>query len=110
MGLAACSISPSGGPTAPLAPASSAPSGSPVRIGKLDEVNVGDTAAGKANGRTVVVVRTEDHNVVAYDATCTHAGCTVAPAGRNFECSCHGSSFNGSDGSVITGPSTGTGS
>ncbi|WP_395400525.1 Rieske (2Fe-2S) protein [Arthrobacter sp. UC242_113] len=41
---------------------------------------------------------------VRYDATCTHAGCPVAPAGTTFECPCHGSTFNGSDGSVISGP------
>lgn len=80
------------------------PPGRPVRIGKLSEVNVGDTATGKANGRTVVIFRAEDRKILAYDATCTHAGCMVAPAGTTFECPCHGSTYNGSDGSVITGP------
>lgn len=104
LGLCACSVSPSGGTAVPLAPGASAPPGRPFRIGKLSEINVGDTATGKANGRTVVVFRPEDRKVVAYDATCTHAGCPVAPAGTNFECPCHGSTFRGSDGSVITGP------
>ncbi|MET3932242.1 Rieske (2Fe-2S) protein [Arthrobacter sp. OAP107] len=104
LALSACSVSPAGSATVPEAPGASAPPGRPFRIGRLSEVNVGDTATGKANGRTVVVFRPEDRTVVAYDATCTHAGCAVAPAGMNFECPCHGSAFKGSDGSVITGP------
>ncbi|MFE4541114.1 ubiquinol-cytochrome c reductase iron-sulfur subunit [Arthrobacter sp. NPDC056727] len=104
LALSACSVPPSGSTTAPDAPGASASPGRPFRIGKLSDVGVGDTATGKANGRTVVVYRPEDRKVVAYDATCTHAGCPVAPAGTNFECPCHGSTFNGSDGGVITGP------
>ena len=103
LALSACSVSPTGSPTAPGAPASSPP-GRPLRIAKLSEVDVGGTASGKANGRTVVIFRIEDRKVLAYDATCTHAGCLVAPAGTTFECPCHGSTYNGSDGSVITGP------
>jgi Rieske Fe-S protein len=80
------------------------PAGTPVRIGKLSEVKVGDTATGNANGKTVVIFRPEERKVVAYDATCTHAGCPVAPAGQGFECPCHGSTFKGSDGSVTNGP------
>ncbi|MFE5836405.1 ubiquinol-cytochrome c reductase iron-sulfur subunit [Arthrobacter sp. NPDC056493] len=104
LALSACSVSPSGSSAVPADPGASAPSGRPFRIGKLSDVNVGGSATGKANGKTVVVFRPEDRQVVAYDATCTHAGCTVAPAGTNFECPCHGSTFNGSDGSVISGP------
>jgi Rieske Fe-S protein len=104
LALSACSVSPSGSTTVPAVPGSSAPPGRPFRIGKLSEVNVGSAATGKANGRTVVIFRPENRKVVAYDATCTHAGCSVAPAGTNFECPCHGSTFNGTDGSVITGP------
>ncbi|MBD1543607.1 Rieske (2Fe-2S) protein [Arthrobacter sp. IA7] len=102
--LSACSVAPTGSTTVPAAPDASAPPGHPFRIGKLSDINVGDTATGKANGRTVVVFRPEDRKVVAYDATCTHAGCTVAPVGTTFECPCHGSTFNGSDGSVVSGP------
>lgn len=104
LALSACSGPPSGSTTAPTAHDSSEPRGKPVRIGKLSEVSVGDTATGKANGRTVVVFRADERRVLAYDATCTHNGCPVAPAGTGFECPCHGSTFNGSDGSVISGP------
>src|SRR4051812_30770980 len=104
LALSACSVAPTGSTTVPAAPDASAPPSHPFRIGKLSDINVGDTATGKANGRTVVVFRPEDRKVLAYDATCTHAGCTVAPAGTTFECPCHGSTFNGSDGSVVSGP------
>jgi cytochrome b6-f complex iron-sulfur subunit len=104
LALSACSVAPTDNTTVPAAPDASAPPGHPFRIGKLNDINVGDTATGKANGRTVVVFRPEDRKVVAYDATCTHAGCTVAPARTIFECPCHGSTFNGSDGSVVSGP------
>ncbi|RKR19938.1 nitrite reductase/ring-hydroxylating ferredoxin subunit [Arthrobacter oryzae] len=102
--LSACAASPSDTSTAPAAAGASAPAGTPVRIGKLSEVKVGDTATGNANGKTVVIFRPSDKKVLAYDATCTHAGCPVAPAGQGFTCPCHGSTFKGSDGSVITGP------
>ena len=104
LALSACSVAPSQSAAAPGAAGASAPAGTPVRIGKLSEVKVGDTATGNANGKNVVIFRPEDRKVLAYDATCTHAGCPVAPAGAEFACPCHGSTFKGSDGSVITGP------
>lgn len=86
------------------AAASSVPAGTPVRVGKLSDVKVGGTATGKVNGKAVVIFRPDEKTVLAYDAACTHAGCPVAPAGGDFECPCHGSSFKGTDGGVIQGP------
>jgi Rieske Fe-S protein len=102
--LSACSTSPADSQASSPAAAASKPAGTPVRVGKLTDVKVGDTATGTANGKTVVIFRAEDRKVLAYDATCTHAGCPVAPAGQEFHCPCHGSAFKGSDGSVIAGP------
>jgi cytochrome b6-f complex iron-sulfur subunit len=104
LALSACSVSTTVAPasTAPADP--SVPAGTPVRVGKLSEVAVGGTATGKVNGKTVVIFRPDDKSVLAYDATCTHAGCPVAPAGADFKCPCHGSAFKGSDGSVVNGP------
>ena len=31
-------------------------------------------------------------------------GCTVAPAGAQLKCPCHGSVYKASDGSVVNGP------
>ena len=103
LALSACTESPTGTP-ATTAAGPSVPAGTAVRVGKLSEVKVGGTATGQFNGKTVVIFRSDDKTVLAYDATCTHAGCPVAPAGEDFECPCHGSSFKGSDGSVIQGP------
>jgi cytochrome b6-f complex iron-sulfur subunit len=41
---------------------------------------------------------------VAFSAICTHQGCTVAPAGRQFRCPCHGSVYDAATGKVIDGP------
>lgn len=103
LGLSACAASPTAAP-ATTAAGPSVPAGTAVRVGKLSDVKVGATATGNINGKTVVIFRQDDKTVLAYDAACTHAGCPVAPAGEDFECPCHGSSFKGSDGSVIQGP------
>jgi len=104
LGLSACSGSGTDTPASTAAAGPSVPAGTAVRIGKLSEVNVGATATGKINGKTVVIFRKDAKTVLAYDAACTHAGCPVAPAGEDFQCPCHGSSFKGSDGSVVNGP------
>ncbi|MDQ0754595.1 Rieske (2Fe-2S) protein [Arthrobacter sp. B3I4] len=109
LGGSAVALSACAGPGQDAAASSAAagpavPAGTPVRVGKLSDVQVGGSASGKVNGKAVVVFRPTENTVVAYDAACTHAGCPVAPAGGEFDCPCHGSSFKGSDGSVITGP------
>ncbi|HZS40499.1 MAG TPA: Rieske 2Fe-2S domain-containing protein, partial [Polyangia bacterium] len=55
----------------------------------------------------VIVVRKSNTELDALDATCTHAGCTVAFSAGNgdLECPCHGSRY-GLDGSVLAPPST----
>jgi cytochrome b6-f complex iron-sulfur subunit len=58
LALSACSVAPTDNKTVPAAPDASAPPGHPFRIGKLNDINVGDTATGKANGRTVVCLQT----------------------------------------------------
>ena len=104
LALAACAGPSQDTSASPAAAGPSAPAGTPVWVGKLSDVKVGGAATGKVNGKPVVIFRPDDKTVMAYDAACTHAGCTVAPAGGNFDCPCHGSSFKGSDGSVINGP------
>jgi Rieske Fe-S protein len=41
---------------------------------------------------------------VAFSAICTHMGCTVAPAGSELHCPCHGSRYNALTGAVLQGP------
>ncbi|MCY0904322.1 ubiquinol-cytochrome c reductase iron-sulfur subunit [Arthrobacter sp. H14-L1] len=78
--------------------------GTPVRVGRLADLAVGTTGGTKANGKDIVLFRRDEKSVLAYSAICTHAGCTVAAAGKKFDCPCHGSSFQAADGTVITGP------
>ncbi|HEV2138409.1 MAG TPA: Rieske (2Fe-2S) protein [Nitrososphaerales archaeon] len=40
----------------------------------------------------------------AFSATCTHAPCTVAYAGSQVQCPCHGAVFDPSNGNVLAGP------
>ena len=104
LALSSCAASPTDTPASTAAAGPSAPAGTAARVGKLSDVKVGGTATGKIDGKTVVIFRKDETTVLAYDATCTHAGCPVAPAGEDFQCPCHGSSFKGSDGSVANGP------
>ena len=104
LALSACAGPGTGTAASTAAAAPAVPAGTAVRVGKLSDVSVGGTATGKVNGKTVVIFRPDEKTVLAYDATCTHAGCPVAPAGADFACPCHGSSFKGADGSVVNGP------
>jgi Rieske Fe-S protein len=40
----------------------------------------------------------------AFSAICPHQGCTVGYGGGQFQCPCHGSTFDGSTGAVLSGP------
>ncbi|HKD74779.1 MAG TPA: Rieske 2Fe-2S domain-containing protein, partial [Ktedonobacterales bacterium] len=54
-----------------------------------------------------VLIRLASGNVVAYDATCTHAGCTVQydPSSQQLVCPCHGAAFDPAhNASVLAGP------
>lgn len=71
-----------------------------------------------ASGRTVtfvdpitgdpgIVLKLADGSIVAFDAVCTHAGCTVEydPSYRLLVCPCHGAAFDPSHGAqVVEGP------
>jgi menaquinol-cytochrome c reductase iron-sulfur subunit len=51
------------------------------------------------------VVRTDDHNVVAYKPACTHLACAYhwESQDKKFLCPCHGSEFS-VEGKVLAGP------
>ncbi len=56
-----------------------------------------------------VLVHLPNDQFAAYDAVCTHAGCTVAynAGSKHLECPCHGSVFDpAKQGSVLTGPAS----
>jgi Rieske Fe-S protein len=55
----------------------------------------------------VVVIRGKDNSVWAFDAICTHAGCTVSEVTTDsINCPCHGSRFDSQTGKVTHGPAT----
>lgn len=66
-----------------------------------------DVAAGwEKRQKTAFLVR-RGEQVIALDATCTHAGCTVRPGGASgaFVCPCHGGEFS-LDGEPVKRPVT----
>lgn len=122
--LAACSQAKS--PSAPATRAqaggsddSSSPTGSSVTTGgtsganaaaplaKLSDIKVGEAvAATGADGSKIIISRPTATTVAAFSAVCTHQGCTVAPAGKELDCPCHGSVYNATTGEVINGPAS----
>lgn len=75
-----------------------------VAIAKVADVPVGNAIAATLSGKPVLVSQPSAGTVVAFSAICTHMGCTVAPAGREFHCPCHGSVYDAATGAVKKGP------
>ncbi len=80
-------------------------------IGNISQVPVNNvfpfTLA--ANGDPGVVIHLSEEQYVAYDATCTHAGCTVGydTTTQALICPCHGAAFDpANNGAVLAGPTS----
>ena len=72
-------------------------------IAKKSEVPVGGGKIIKAE--KVVVTQPTEGQFKAFSAVCTHQGCLVAEIkGQEINCTCHGSKFSITDGSVVDGP------
>ena len=79
--------------------------GGTAALAKLKDVPVGHAiAASGPEGQPIVIARPKTGKVVAFSAICTHQGCTVAPAGKQLNCPCHGSVFDAFTGKVLAGP------
>jgi thiosulfate dehydrogenase [quinone] large subunit len=66
-----------------------------------------DAPAPLPAGDPGIIVRLADGSYVAYDATCTHAGCPVewSAADAQLVCPCHGAAFDPAHaGAVLIGP------
>ena len=73
-------------------------------IAALDSIEVGSSAGAKLNGNPVLLFRPTADSAACFSAICTHAGCVVEAAGKQFHCPCHGSVYNAMTGAVIQGP------
>jgi nucleotide-binding universal stress UspA family protein/nitrite reductase/ring-hydroxylating ferredoxin subunit len=73
----------------------------------LAEIAPGEGGIVATGDHKVAVFRDPNGVVHAHSATCTHMGCTVKwnPAGKTFDCPCHGSRFSPT-GDVVDGPAT----
>ncbi|GAA1832161.1 ubiquinol-cytochrome c reductase iron-sulfur subunit [Agromyces salentinus] len=73
-------------------------------VAALADVPVGGSIAATIAGASALVAQPTAGQVVAFSAICTHQGCTVAAAGGELDCPCHGSKFDSATGAVINGP------
>jgi Rieske Fe-S protein len=97
--LAACGSSSSDAGT-PAKPAAAGQT-----LAALADIPVGQSKSAKtADGQDVLISRPTETTAAAFSAICTHQGCTVAPAGAELKCPCHGSVFDALTGAVKHGP------
>jgi Rieske Fe-S protein len=75
----------------------------PKALAQTNEIPVG----GGVVRRKIIVAQPAAGVFTAFDAVCTHAGCTVSqPKDGVAQCGCHDSRFSMKDGSVVGGPAT----
>jgi cytochrome b6-f complex iron-sulfur subunit len=86
------------------APRSAASSGAAAGLVKLSDIQVGQAVSATVAGKPAIIARPTSDTAAAFSAICTHMGCTVAPAGTELHCPCHGSKYNATTGEVIQGP------
>lgn len=77
-------------------------------LGTEEEVfNQASSITKQINDRTLIIKKSADGAVEAFDASCTHAGCPVrwSDNEQTFLCKCHGGIFD-AQGVPIAGPPT----
>ena len=90
---------------APTATPVASPTG--TRIGALADIETQGSISFQAptSGDPAIAVSLGGGNVVAFDAVCTHAGCTVSydSGQKTLFCPCHGATFDPAHGAAVTG-------
>lgn len=85
----------------------SATGGTTIATASQVPVNSATSFTVPSNGDPGVLVHLTNGNFVAFDATCTHAGCPVQydPSSKLLLCPCHGAAFDPSQSAaVVQGP------
>lgn len=89
-----------------MAESEKAESSGPAKVINLADFPDLQSVGGYAlTGGKTIVFRTGDSKFLALSTICTHKRCEVEYDGENFECPCHGSTYDKS-GKVTKGPAT----
>lgn len=76
----------------------------PTALAKVSDIPVGGAVSATApNGQDILLTQPTAGTIKGLSAKCTHAGCTVVPAGKELDCPCHGSRFT-LTGKNVAGP------
>jgi cytochrome b6-f complex iron-sulfur subunit len=77
-----------------------------VSIPEKDLPGLGSATMFLFGSRPSVLIHHQDGRFVAFDAVCTHLGCTVRfePQNHRIFCPCHGGTYDMNTGEVIAGP------
>jgi nitrite reductase/ring-hydroxylating ferredoxin subunit len=77
-----------------------------TRLAGTDEFPVGGGKVVSSDSGVVVVTQPSDGQFKAFNGKCPHQGCSVTEVTENvIVCQCHGSTFDGSSGDRLDGPS-----
>ncbi|HCI78540.1 MAG TPA: hypothetical protein DHW02_02490 [Ktedonobacter sp.] len=98
-----------GGTTAP-ASGTTTSSGNVIAQVSAVPTNSAATFTIPSNGDPGVLVHLNNGQFVAYDATCTHAGCPVSydPTSQLLQCPCHGAAFDPAKNAEVVNPPAST--
>ena len=103
--LAACGGAGGAGSPSGDGAASGSGAGTAGPLVALADVPVGGAVSAKSpDGKPVIIAQPTKGSVVGFSAICTHMGCTVAPAGKQLDCPCHGSVYDAATGKNLSGP------
>lgn len=99
-----------GGSTTAPASGTTTSSGNVIAQVSAVPTNSATTFTIPSNGDPGVLVHLNNGQFVAYDATCTHAGCPVSydPTSQLLQCPCHGAAFDPAKNAEVVNPPAST--
>jgi cytochrome b6-f complex iron-sulfur subunit len=77
-----------------------------LSLGKVDDFLLGSSKNFKFGSIPAILIRNETGEFFAYNAICTHLGCTVqySDQKKKIWCACHGGQFDPATGKNVSGP------